>query len=401
MDIALEHDDEHYKQQKDLDEEDKDVEMVHKGMDESALGVCRNYGNEDEDDDEDENDYREESHLDLNSMGHTAPATSMPLTAAWSHSNPFSDPWAQPSSILSESNLSASRVQDPDTLTKFTADPDTTTTFSAEPDTPPKSPAEAFLDMSPPLIQGSEPQPDLQEEIGSSVPMESGILAPPAIGMSQSSTLSGTALSSHSSSETSTPEELRDYDSSSGVESRSDKQQTPVPAMQTDIEQDLGIHLERGDGEEEEAETLPADEVLGDAATAPASVPSSPSTSGDEASDTEGECKSMILMLQLMTMPQILTTSLPWRKMRRLLNTLERKMVIRLSQPTLWPPSGLTVLRPSPMPTLWLRAVERVQASLAWKMKSSFRKRPRILLSSRSSPCQQLPPTAMTCLAAQ
>ncbi len=226
MDIALEHDDEHYKQQKDLEEEDKDVEMVHKGMDESALGVCRNDGNEDEDDDEDENDYREESHLDLNSMGHTAPATSMPLTAAWSHSNPFSDPWAQPSSILSESNLSASRVQDPDTLTKFTADPDTTTTFSAEPDTPPKSPAEAFLDMSPPLIQGSEPQSDLQEEIGSSVPMESGILAPPAIGMSQSSTLSGTALSSHSSSETSTPEELRDYDSSSGVESRSDKQQT-------------------------------------------------------------------------------------------------------------------------------------------------------------------------------
>jgi hypothetical protein len=59
--------------------------------------------------------------------------------------------------------------------------------------------------------------------------------------------------------------------------------------VQPDLEQDLGIHLERGD-EEEEAETLPADEVLGAGPpTAPASAPSSPSTSGDEASDTEGE----------------------------------------------------------------------------------------------------------------
>lgn len=285
MDLELEHDDEHHKQQKDINVENEDVDMVHRGMDESALGVSRN----DKVEDEDDNDYREESHLDLNSMGHTAQATSMPLTAAWSNSNPFSDSWAQPSSVQSESNLSASRVQDLDTLTKFLGDPDPTTTFLAEPDITPKSPTEDFLDMSPSLIQASEPQLDLQEETGSSVPVESGILAPPAIGMSQSSTLSGTALAAHSSSETSTPEELRDYDSSSGVESRSDKQQTPVPAMPTDIEQDLGIHLERGDGEEEEAETLPADEVLGDAATAPASVPSSPSTSGDEASDIEGE----------------------------------------------------------------------------------------------------------------
>ncbi|XP_016352096.1 mucin-2-like isoform X1 [Sinocyclocheilus anshuiensis] len=285
IDLALEHDDEHLKQQKDLEEAGEDVEMVRRGMAECGLGVRTNDGNEDEDDD----DYRDESDLVLNSMGHTAQATSMLLTAAWSHSNPFSDPWAQPSFALSESNLSDSRVQDPDTLTKFQADLDTITTFSAKPGTPPTSPSETFLDTSPPLIQTLEPQPDIQEETGISVPVESGILAPPAIGMSQSSTLSGTALAAHSSSETSTPEELRDYDSSSGVESRSDKQQTPVPAMHTDMEQDLGIHLERGDGEEEEAETLPADEVLGDAATAPASVPSSPSTSGDEASDTEGE----------------------------------------------------------------------------------------------------------------
>uniref|UniRef100_A0A8C2C455 BTB/POZ domain-containing protein n=1 Tax=Cyprinus carpio TaxID=7962 RepID=A0A8C2C455_CYPCA len=286
MDLALEHDDEHLKQQKDLEEADEDVEMVRRGMAESGLGVRTDDGNEDEDEDED--DYRHESDLVLNSMGHTAGATSMPLTAAWSNSIPFSDSWAQPSFALSESNLSDSRVKDPDTLTKYPADLDIITTFSAEPDTPPKSPFEAFLNKSPPLIQTLKPQSDIQEETGISVSVESGILAPPTIGMSQSSTLSGT-VAAHSSSETSTPEELQDYDSSSGVESRSDKQQTPVPAMHTDMEQDLGIHLERGDGEEEEAETLPVDEVLGDAATAPASVPSSPSISGDEASDTEGE----------------------------------------------------------------------------------------------------------------
>ncbi|KAG1926537.1 hypothetical protein F2P79_024816 [Pimephales promelas] len=281
MDLGLEHDDEYYKKQKELEKEDKDVEMVHRHIAESGLGVCANDSNEDDDDDE--------RHLDFKSMGHTAAAPSMPLTTAWSHSNPFSDSLAQPASILSESSLSYSRFQEPETLSKFQVDPDTTPKFSADPYTPPKSPVEAFLDKSPPLIQASEPQSHIQEDTGSSVPAESGILAAPAIGMSQSSTLSGTALAAHSSSETSTPEELRDYDSSSGVESRSDKQQTPVPAMQTDMEQDLGIHLERCDGEEEEAETLPADEVLGDAATAPASVPSSPSTSGDEASDTEGE----------------------------------------------------------------------------------------------------------------
>uniref|UniRef100_A0A8C1VUK4 BTB/POZ domain-containing protein n=1 Tax=Cyprinus carpio TaxID=7962 RepID=A0A8C1VUK4_CYPCA len=284
MDLALEHDDEHLKQQKDLEEADEDVEMVRRGMAESGLGVRTDDGNEDEDED----DYRHESDLVLNSMGHTAGATSMPLTAAWSNSIPFSDSWAQPSFALSESNLSDSRVKDPDTLTKYPADLDIITTFSVEPDTPPKSPFEAFLNKSSPLIQTLKPQSDIQEETGISVSVESGILAPPTIGMSQSSTLSGT-VAAHSSSETSTPEELQDYDSSSGVESRSDKQQTPVPAMHTDMEQDLGIHLERGDGEEEEAETLPADEVLGDAATAPASVPSSPSISGDEASDTEGE----------------------------------------------------------------------------------------------------------------
>ncbi|XP_057201372.1 mucin-2 [Triplophysa rosa] len=255
----------YHEQHKDNEFVEKDVEMVCSRMAES--GICSN----DRDDDEDYGgeDYREEAHLSLDNKGHAVDAPSMTKTEAWGHSNPFSEPWVQSAFIVSESNPIDTR--------------------SEEPDTPPKSPVESFLHINPPLIETSEPQPDVQEQTKSAFPVESGILAAPAIGMSQSSTLSGTALAAHSSSETSTPEELQDYDSSSGVESRSDKQQTPVPAMQMDMDQDLGIHLERGDGEEEEAETLPADEVLGEGLTAPASVPSSPSSSGDEASDTEGE----------------------------------------------------------------------------------------------------------------
>ncbi|XP_069087825.1 mucin-17-like [Pleurodeles waltl] len=96
---------------------------------------------------------------------------------------------------------------------------------------------------------------------------------------SKSSTLSGPDLAGKSSSETSTPEELRDYDSSSGVESKSEdklggtgdlafaqSQQPFSPLDDLPADQDLGIHMEKGD---DEAETLPADEVLGDPHTEP------------------------------------------------------------------------------------------------------------------------------------
>lgn len=91
-------------------------------------------------------------------------------------------------------------------------------------------------------------------------------------GSSKSSTLSGPDLAGKSSSETSTPEELRDYDSSSGVESKSDEKleqtchQLLSPLEDLPGELDLGIHLEKGD---DEAETLPADEILGDPPTEP------------------------------------------------------------------------------------------------------------------------------------
>ncbi|XP_062977602.1 proline-rich protein 36-like [Elgaria multicarinata webbii] len=89
---------------------------------------------------------------------------------------------------------------------------------------------------------------------------------------SKSSTLSGPDLAGKSSSETSTPEELREYDSSSGVESKSDEKleqtchQLLSPLEDLPGELDLGIHMEKGD---DEAETLPADEILGDPPTEP------------------------------------------------------------------------------------------------------------------------------------
>ncbi|XP_029914821.1 microtubule-associated protein futsch [Myripristis murdjan] len=272
MDVSSERVEDHhkaFKQQEQDEEEDEDVEMPSEGVTESGLESCGNV---------DEDDFNEEERLD--NLNRSGPQPVIPPASSWGQTNPFSDSWAQPTSLLSVS--SASPLSDHG---------------AAESETPTQSPAHAWLDSTAPsLAPQSEQEPQehqsAHEEIKTSAFEEAHAPAgAPTVGMSQSSTLSGTALAVHSSSETSTPEELRDYDSSSGVESRSDKQQTPVPStVQPDMEQDLGIHLEKGDGEEEEAETLPADEVLGAGPpTAPASAPSSPSTSGDEASDTEGE----------------------------------------------------------------------------------------------------------------
>ncbi|KAM9115160.1 proline-rich protein 36 [Pangshura tecta] len=102
---------------------------------------------------------------------------------------------------------------------------------------------------------------------------------------SKSSTLSGPDLAGKSSSETSTPEELRDYDSSSGVESKSDEkleQSFPrSPLEDLPGEQDLGIHMDKGD---DEAETLPADELLGD-------PPTEPTVSSEEEGELDGDLK--------------------------------------------------------------------------------------------------------------
>ncbi|XP_074836065.1 proline-rich protein 36 [Carettochelys insculpta] len=105
----------------------------------------------------------------------------------------------------------------------------------------------------------------------------------PSKSRSKSSTLSGPDLAGKSSSETSTPEELRDYDSSSGVESKSDEklEQTFPHSPLEDLpgEQDLGIHMDKGD---DEAETLPADELLGD-------PPTEPTVSSEEEGELDGD----------------------------------------------------------------------------------------------------------------
>ncbi|XP_077356167.1 uncharacterized protein prr36b [Festucalex cinctus] len=265
MDLSSERAEEHHQvfqqQERDEDEEDEDVEMHSDGVTESCENV-------------EEDDFND-------NLNRADPPSIVPPTTSWGQTNPFSDTWAQPQAASLLSVSSPSPISDHG---------------AGESESPTQSPAQTGLDSSSPFLaplsaQDSEQQQSFYE-MGTSVPEDmQNMLAPAAVGMSQSSTLSGTALAAHSGSETSTPEELRDYDSSSGVESRSDKQQSPVPAsLQPDMEQDLGIHLEKGDGEEEEAETLPADEVLGTGPpTAPASAPSSPTTSVDEASDTEGE----------------------------------------------------------------------------------------------------------------
>ncbi|KAK7940156.1 hypothetical protein WMY93_003482 [Mugilogobius chulae] len=245
MDLSSEKMDEHQKvfSNEEHEEEDEDVEMHSEGKTESGENV---------------EDFNEDERLDnLNQCGLSV---SSPRTSSCEQTNPFCDTWAQSASAVSVS--SPSPMSDHDAV---------------DSETPTQSPAQTCFD-------GSVPPFAVQSEVN------------PLQHMSASRDVEFSAPSANfpvrlSGSETSTPEDLREYDSSSGVESRSDKQQTPVPAeAQPDLEQDLGIHMEKVDGEEEEAETLPADEVLGTGPpTAPASAPSSASTSGDEASDTEGE----------------------------------------------------------------------------------------------------------------
>ncbi|XP_041097934.1 titin homolog [Polyodon spathula] len=151
----------------------------------------------------------------------------------------------------------------------------------AEPHNPPKTEKEAA--------------PGSPQEEADKLPFESPASPPerePEKGLSKSSTLSGPELAAQSSSETSTPEELKDYNSSSGVESKSEEKlggiqlhhQIISPLEDLPLDQDLGIHLEKGD---EETETLPADDILGDPPTE--SVASSEEVTEEDHSDTEGE----------------------------------------------------------------------------------------------------------------
>nr|XP_046186965.1 dual specificity protein kinase splA-like [Oncorhynchus gorbuscha] len=280
MEVGSERADDPRRARRDEDEDD-DVEMASEGVTESGL---ESYGNADED------DFEEDERLD--NLNHALPA----LAAQWDQPNPnsFCDPWAQPHPQAA----SASPLQTPTSPSDpWQADMETPTQYATQP----------WLQLAatpfvPALHEPShQPAPASPLEKETLAPLHSlSPIAASGRGMSHSSTLSATELAVHSNSETSTstPEEVCDYNSSSGVESRSEggKLHTlpaalaPVRSLQPELEdQDLGIDLESEDGEV--AETLPANEVPGDPATAPTSNPSSSSTTEDEASDTEGEAQ--------------------------------------------------------------------------------------------------------------
>lgn len=245
MDLSSERAEEHtkaFQQHEHADDEDEDIEMRSEGVTES----CENA--------EDDDDFNEEERFD--ELGRSGPCEAP--HASWGQNQSVLKPWTEPAPLQP-------------------ASPHSPVSHHGALESEAVSLAQTHFDSFAPLSHTKE-ELDYHhldhKETKSAAPEEDRDL-----------------LVAPGESETSTPEDLRDYDSSSGVESRSEKQQTPIPAsVQPDLEQDLGIHLEKGDGEEEEAETLPADELLGTGPpTAPASATSSPSTSGDEASDTEGE----------------------------------------------------------------------------------------------------------------
>lgn len=273
MDVGSERADEPQRPRHDNDvddeEDDEDVEMASEGVTESGL---ESYGNADED------DFVEEERLDnLNRLAQPPPPP--PLlpsapAAQWDQPNPFADPWAE--------SLQPLQVEDAATASPL-ADP-----WQADSETPTQNPAQAWLELGAETPHHSSVR-DEPQNLETQMYMDGSNIAPTPAPFSAP----GMSLSSTLSSETSTPEELGEYNRDRKFQPQD--VQVAVPSPQPDLDyQDLGIHMERGDGEgeeEAEAETLPADEVLEGPATAPISNPSSPSVTEDEASDTEGEAQ--------------------------------------------------------------------------------------------------------------
>lgn len=292
MDVGSERADEPQRPRHDNDvddeeEEDEDVEMASEGVTESGL---ESYGNADED------DFAEDERLDnLNRVAQPPPPPPL-LPAApaaqWDQPNPFADPWAeplQPQQVLQHISQPAQVAEAASPL----ADP-----WQADSETPTQTPAQAWLELgSAPLVPENQEVPhhscvkDEPQNLLAQMYMDQS--SPALMQTLAPAPLSAPGMSLSSTSETSTPEELGDYNRDGKLQPQ--EAQAALLSPQPDLDyQDLGIHLERGDGEgeeEAEAETLPADEVLGGPATAPTSNPSSSSVTEDEASDTEGEAQ--------------------------------------------------------------------------------------------------------------
>lgn len=243
------------------EEEDEDVEMASEGVTESGL---ESYGNADED------DFAEDERLDnLNRVAEPPPPPlQLPSAPAaqWEQPSPFIDPWhADP-----EHQQLLVAVSQPEQETGVAAASPSADPWHADSETPTQ--ASAWLELgSPPLVPENQEAPhqsSVKDEPQDLAPMQT--LAPVLLSappMSLSSTLS---------SETSTPEELCDYNRDGKAQDVHAPALSPQPEL---------------DHEEAEAEALPADEVLGGPATSPTSNPSSPSVTEDEASDTEGEAQ--------------------------------------------------------------------------------------------------------------
>lgn len=260
------------------EDEDEDVEMASEGVTESGL---ESYGNADED------DFAEDERLDnLNRVAEPPPPPLLPSAPAaqWDQPNPFADPWGEPlqpqqvlEHVFQHAEVAGAAAASP------LADP-----WQADSETPTQTSAQAWLELgSAHFVPENQEVPNhssvkdepqnleahMYMDQSSPAPMQTLAPAPlSAPGMSLSSTLS---------SETSTPEELCDYNRDGKLQLQD--AQAAVLSPQPD--------LDREEEEEAEAETLPADEVLGGPATAPTSNPSSTSVTEDEASDTEGEAQ--------------------------------------------------------------------------------------------------------------
>uniref|UniRef100_A0A8D0AS80 Flocculation protein FLO11-like n=1 Tax=Sander lucioperca TaxID=283035 RepID=A0A8D0AS80_SANLU len=282
MDVGSERADEPQRPRHDNDveeEDDEDVEMASEGVTESGL---ESYGNADED------DFAEDERLDnLNRVVEPPPPPpQLPSAPAaqWDQPNPFADPWSEP---LQPQQVLEHVSQPPEVAGAAAASP-FADPWHADSETPTQTPAQAWLELgSAPFVPENQKPPhhssiiDEPQDLDAKMYMDQSSQAPvqtlgPALVSAPAMSLSSTL-----SSETSTPEELCDYNRDGKLHPQD--VQGPVLSPQPD--------LDREGDEEAEAETLPADEVLGGPATVPTSNPSSTSVTEDEASDTEGEAQ--------------------------------------------------------------------------------------------------------------
>ncbi|KAI5618408.1 hypothetical protein C0J50_21996 [Silurus asotus] len=270
MEVGSEMTEDPHRQCNDNEDEDDDVEMASEGITESGL---ESYGNADEDDLAE--DYR------LDNLNRMQPSSIVP--AALSAESQFADAWMQ--SLQSDSTCVFNPSSNPwQTYSESPKQPTAQACLdveSANTDlSSPESPG--FIDPVPssserPLVHAAEIDMGFSQELTSY-----------SQHISRSSTLVGPESAINTSKDASTPEEPNDYNISPGLENP----KLPLPVL-PDIMQDLGLCKSECPGsehEEEEPETLPADDMFVGLSTVTTSAQSSHSSAtGEEASDTEGD----------------------------------------------------------------------------------------------------------------